>query len=261
MTFNPLELWRKCFVAESGHGKTQFGCMVYHLMHYCVLLGAIALLCAVPGLPERAAAESPYDQPLGARHVKLKPDPDNPQVKREVSCFTYPHFIIKQVDFGEVGAERLSIIPVAPGAAPPCRQAKEQNEYVIPSDTWSGYFEGVKSDNAFFRAADETNGGLGFMVFSVPGRKKLFEDTAEKGIQSLEKKDGILTLCYQRVFSSACSAVTNGSACRDTIAGQTGVAGGSLASCAGGYRRRRKKWRRCVAMLNQLRATHVSKRN
>ncbi len=236
MTFSPLELWRKCFGAESGHGKTRSGCMVHHLMHYCVLLGAIGLLGAVPGLPERAAAESPYDQPLGARHVNLKPDPHNPQVKREVSCFTYPHFVVKQVDFGEVGAERLSIIPAAPGAAPPCRQAKERNEYVIPADAWSGYFEGVKSDHAFFRAADGTNGGLGFMVFRVSDRKKLFEDTAQKGIQSLEIKDGILSLRYQRVFASTCSAVTSGSACRDTIAAQTGVAGGSLESCAGGYR-------------------------
>jgi len=236
MTFSPLELWRKCFGVESGHRKTRSGCMVRNLMHYCVLSGAIALLGAAPGLPERTAAESPYDRPLEVRHMNLKPDPDNPQVKREVSCFTYPHFVIKQVDFGEVGAERLSIIPAAPGAAPPCRQAKERNEYVIPADAWSGYFEGVKYEHAFFKAADGTNGGLGFMVFRVSDRKKLFEDTAEKGIQSLEIKDGILRLRYQRVFSSTCSAVTSGSACRDIIAEQTGVAGGSLASCAGGYR-------------------------
>ena len=236
MTFSPLELWRKCFGVESGHRKTRSGCMVRNLMHYCVLSGAIALLGAAPGLPERTAAESPYDRPLEVRHMNLKPDPHNPQVKRDVSCFTYPHFVIKQVDFGEVGAERLSIIPAAPGAAPPCRQAKERNEYVIPADAWSGYFEGVKYEHAFFKAADGTNGGLGFMVFRVSDRKKLFEDTAEKGIQSLEIKDGILRLRYQRVFSSTCSAVTSGSACRDIIAEQTGVAGGSLASCAGGYR-------------------------
>ena len=235
MVLRALGLCRKFFRAESGHRKIRLGCIVDNLMHYCGLCGAIALLCAGFGLPERAVAESLYDDPLEIRHVSLKPDPLNPHVKRDVSCFTYPHFVVKQVDFGEVGADRLSIIPSAPGGTPPCRQAKERNEYVIPDDSWSGYFKGVKSDYAFFDAADGTNGGLGFMVFRVSDRKKLFEDTAEKGIQSLEIKDGTLMLRYQRVFASRCSVVTGGAACRDTIAAETGVAGGSLSSCAEGY--------------------------
>jgi hypothetical protein len=186
-------------------------------------------------MPERAVAENLYDQPLEIRRVSLKPDPLNPQVKRDVSCFTYPHFMVKQVNFGEVGADRLSILPAAPGKMPACRQAKERNEYVIPADSWSGYFEGVKSDYAFFTAADGINGGLGFMVFRVSDRKKLFEDTAEKGIQSLELKDGTLRLRYQRVFASRCSVVTGGSACLDTIVKEAGVAGESLSSCGKSY--------------------------
>jgi hypothetical protein len=193
------------------------------------------ILGAAPGLSELAGAEGIYDQPLETRHVTLKSDPLNPRVRREVSCFIYPHFVVKQVDFGEVGTERLSIIPVVSGATPPCRQEKEQNENVIPADTWSDYFEGVKSDYAFFKAADGMNGGLGFMVFRVSDRKKLFEDIAEKGIHTLEIKDGILKLRYQRVFSSKCSVVTGGLACRDSVAEQAGVADESLSSCAGGY--------------------------
>jgi hypothetical protein len=127
----------------------------------------VALLCACLGLQERAVAGNVYDQPLEVRHVTLKPDPLDPQVKRNVSCFTCKHFVVKQVDLGEIGADRLSIIPAAPGKTPQCRQAKERDEYVIPGDSWSGYFEGVKSDYAFFVAADGTNGGLGFMVFSI----------------------------------------------------------------------------------------------
>ena len=227
-------LFKKFYPAESGL-KMRFGCRPHNLMYYSGLFGAIALLAATIGLPERALAQGLYDQPLEIRHVSLKPDPVNPQAKREVSCFTYPHFVVKQVDFGEVGADRLSITPAAPGKTVPCRQAKERNEYVIPSDSWSGYFRGVKSDYAFFDAADGTNGGLGFMVLRVSGRKKLFEDTAEKGIQSLEIKDGTLKLRYQRVFASGCSVVTGGPACRDSIAKDTGVASGSLSSCVDGY--------------------------
>ncbi|MGC9967632.1 MAG: hypothetical protein ABSE08_19730 [Syntrophobacteraceae bacterium] len=215
--------------------KMRFGCMAHNLVRYCGLFGAVALLGAGLGLPERAVAGSLYDQPLEIRHVGLKPDPLNPQAKRDVSCFTYPNFVVKQVDFGEVDADRLSIIPAASGKTTPCRQAKERNEYVIPSESWSGHFGGVKSDYAFFDASDGTNGGLGFMVFRVSDRKKLFEDSAEKGFESIEIKDGTLKLRYQRVFTSGCSVVTGGPACRDIIAKQAGVAGESLSSCANGY--------------------------
>jgi hypothetical protein len=194
-----------------------------------------AFLFACPGLPGRAVAGNLYDQPLEVRHVDLKPDPLNPQVKRSVSCFTYKHFVVKQVDFGEVGADRLSILPARPGRKPQCRQARERDEYVIPSDSWSGYFEGAKSDYAFFIAADGINGGLGFMVFSMADGKKLFEDTAEKGIQSIEIKDREVTLRYQRVFASKCSVVTEGPACQDRIGKETGVSSGSFSSCAGSY--------------------------
>ncbi|HYA41036.1 MAG TPA: hypothetical protein VEF34_07015 [Syntrophobacteraceae bacterium] len=206
------------------------------LTHYWALFGSVVLFCAAIGPPVRAVAQSPYDKPVGVKHVNLKPDPLNPQVKRNVSCFTYPEFVVKQVDYGEVGAERLSILPASPGAAPPCRQAKERNEYVIPGNSWSGYFDGVKSNYAFFKAADGVNGGLGFMVLLISERKKLFEDTAEKGIQFLEIKDGILRLRYQRVFSASCSVVTGGPACREMVSKEAGVTGASLSSCAAGYK-------------------------
>ncbi|MGA2403553.1 MAG: hypothetical protein ABSG91_17905 [Syntrophobacteraceae bacterium] len=51
-------------------------------LFYCRMLsGMVALLCACPGLQERAVAGNVYDKPLEVRHVSLKPDPLNPQVK------------------------------------------------------------------------------------------------------------------------------------------------------------------------------------
>jgi hypothetical protein len=119
--------------------------------------------------------------------------------------------------------------------AAPCRREQEQNEHVIPSDIWSGYFGGVKSDFAFFDAADGTNGGVGFMVFRVSDKTNLFEDTAEKGIQAIEVKDGNLKLRYRRVYAAKCSTVTSGAACRDAIIRETGVSSGSLSSCTDQY--------------------------
>jgi hypothetical protein len=192
------------------------------------------LLGAGPAFPAPAASDL-FDKPLSVRHVRLAPDPLNPHAKREVSCFTYAGFVVKQVDLGEVGADRLSIIPRGPGKAPACRRAKEKNEHVIAPEDWSGYFEGARSGYAFFSAPDGTNGGLGFMVFRVADRRKLFDDTAEKGLQGLETGNGTLKIRYQRVFASKCSVVTGGPACRDALVRESGIAGATLSSCAAQY--------------------------
>jgi len=218
----------------------QEGESIVHAMS--MLFGGITLLSAGLGAPVRTVAESPFDSPLKIQHVSLKPDPLNPQAKRDVSCFIYPQFVVKQVDFGEEGAERLSTIPAVPGKTPPCRLTKEQNEYdIVEEDSWCGYFDGVKLGYAFFSACDGSNGGLGFMVLRVSDKKKLLEDSArfEKDVKqpfyTLEIKEGTLKLRYQRVFASKCSVVTGGAACRDAIVKETGVASKSLSSCADGY--------------------------
>ena len=205
------------------------------------LIVTAALALSWPGFAGIASGGSLYEKPLRVRHTALKPDPLNPQAKRIVSCYDYEHFVVKQIDFGEVGADSLSVVPVEKGVEFPCREAREPGEYVIPGDTWSGYFEGAKSDRLFFTAADGINGGLGFMVFSATGKKKLFEDVAAKGLQAIETEGEILRLRYQRVFASKCSVVTGGAACREAIAKETGVAAESLSLCAGGYQAAKKQ--------------------
>ena len=191
-------------------------------------------------LPLPALAGSPFDAPLQVRHVRLPPDPQNPNAKRQVSCFYYRSIVVKQVDYGEVGAERLALLPVLYGNATPCRAARESNEYVIPADSWSGYFKGVKAEYAFFDAPDGTNGGLGFMVMRVYGRRSLFEDTAQHGIESLDIQEGTLRLRYQRVFAADCSVLTAGNECRERLVHDTGVAERSFSICAQGYQAARQ---------------------
>jgi hypothetical protein len=198
------------------------------------------LLLLLLTLPLPALARSPFDAPLHVQQVRLPPDPQNPNAKRKISCFYYRSIVVKQVDYGEVGAERLALLPVLSGNATPCRAVRESNEYVIPADSWSGYFKGVKSEYAFFDAADGTNGGLGFMVMRVYGRRSLFEDIAQHGIESMEIQEGTLRLRYQRVFAADCSVLTTGSACRERLAHDTGVAEASLSICAQGYQAARQ---------------------
>jgi hypothetical protein len=173
------------------------------------------------------------------RRIRRIP-PQNPNAKRQVSCFYYRSIVVKQVDYGEVGAERLALLPVLSGNATPCRVVRETNEYVIPPDSWSGYFKGVKAEYVFFDAPDGTNGGLGFMVMRVYGRRTLFEDTAQHGIERMDIQEGTLRLRYQRVFAADCSVLTAGTACRARLVRDTGVAQASLSICAQGYQAARQ---------------------
>jgi hypothetical protein len=190
------------------------------------------IACAVPAL---VLASDPFDSPLKVRNVRLAADPQNPKIRRLVTCFYYRSIVVKQVDYGEVGAARLALLPVLSRNATQCHEDREAMEYVIPADTWSGYFKGVKADYAFFDAPDGTNGGLGFMVLRLFDRKAVLEDVAQHGIKSVDYEEGVLKLRYQRVFAGTCSIPTGADSCRDALIRDTGVSSGSLSICSQGY--------------------------
>ncbi len=196
---------------------------------------ALAALLAM-GVVQAARAVDVYDAPLRVQHVRLPADPSNPSTRREVVCWSYPNHMIKQVDFGEVGAERLAILPAAAGKMRPCREPKEADEYAIPVEVWSGYFAGSKGGFAFFNGEDGVNGGDAFMAMRIADKKKLLEDVADKGFESMEVRGGALQVRYRRVYSAACSVLTSGASCIDAVAKTTGVSTASLAICSDGYR-------------------------
>jgi hypothetical protein len=200
-------------------------------MIFCIVMLTGSISVSASGAPN----QSPFDPPAETRREKLAPDPQKPGLERTVSCFDYPRFTIRQVDLGEVGAATLSIIPSAPGKKPACAEQPQDGEYEIPNELWSGYFVGVKGDYAFFDAGDGTNGGLGFMVFQVSSKKKLFDDMADGGLESVTIKDDAVTLRYRRNFSGPCSVVTGAAACSERLAREMGVASIPSATCAESY--------------------------
>jgi hypothetical protein len=68
------------------------------------------LLLILLAFPVLGLAASPFDPPLKSRHVRLKADVQNPEATRQVSCLYYRSIVVKQVDFGEVGADRLALL-------------------------------------------------------------------------------------------------------------------------------------------------------
>jgi hypothetical protein len=213
----------------------------------------MVLAMAACSLPALALASGPFDSPLKTRTAQLAADPQNPKARRQVTCFYYRSIVIKQVDYGEVGADRLALLPVLARNATQCHEEREPLEYVIPADIWSGYFKGVKADYAFFDAPDGINGGLGFMVLRLYDRKPVLEDVAQHGVRSIDYEEGVLKLRYQRVHAGNCSILTAGADCRDALVRDTGVSAGSLSICSQGYRAAKEAMAkgRCAAQANR----------
>lgn len=197
-------------------------------MRISLLGAALPLMLGAASAP----AAGVFDEPVKTEKVALTPDPVNPQAKAELSCFSYKGFFIKQIDRGEVGAESISVV-ISKAFA--CSETRQEGEYVIPAQQWSGYFLGVKGDYLFLSAPDGTNGGQGFAVFSILRRAKLFEDVAQGPITEATAKDDTLTLSYSRVYTSNCSVITGGAECGAAIEKSTGLAAASFSGCAEGY--------------------------
>lgn len=202
---------------------------------------AFIALCAL-SLQQAFAKDAAglFEKPASVEKIPLAPDPLNPDAKPMLSCFLFKSFAVKQIDRGEVGAERLSILPIAAGQGKPaCREDKAEGEIVLDSAAWSGYFKGVKGDYVFFDASDGFNGGLGFAIFSASGAK-LFDDVA-KDIHSLKLANGGVALTYRRVYGTKCSLFKDAAGCWAEIKKDTGLTQATPPDCAAAYKREQKR--------------------
>jgi len=192
-----------------------------------------ASICGALLAPAALAAGPMFDAPLDtAKHVLPETKAD---AETTLSCLYYPHFMVKQVDEGEVGATQLSMIPVGDTAKPACRRENVAAEKIVNPRDWSGYFKGVKGGYVFFDADDGVDGGLGFAVFSADATK-LFDDSAVGDIESATTDAAGLTLRYKRSFSGDCSVPHEGAKCWARIAAATGLDPAAQPDCAAGYR-------------------------
>jgi hypothetical protein len=204
------------------------------------LLAALSFLLTAP-CTRAARASSGFDKPLNVHVVALPTDKDNPQAKPKRSCFYYPDRMVKEVDLGEPGAERLSFTPVGSESQQPKCVADNRREIAIKSDDWSGYFDGMKGDFAFFDADDGHEGGMPFAVFS-PAAKKLFEDIRQgDDFKSIRLSGDTLTMRYRRVFVAPCSLYADAKGCWDRIVGTTGLTQSTRPDCTKPYENEMKR--------------------
>lgn len=185
--------------------------------------------------PAHAKATSVFDAPLKTLKVTLAANEVG--AKPKVTCSIYPHFMVKQVDEGEVGAAQLSIIPLAPGAKPVCQRKNIPGEKVVDPKEWTGYADGVKGDYVFFSADDGVNGGLGFAIVAAGTGKKLFDDSAVGKLKGVTLAGDVLTVRYARSYSAECSVPHEGASCWSKIATATSETSAKQPDCDAGYRK------------------------
>ena len=208
-------------------------------LHRAVMAGIV--LAGLAGFAGTSAAAGLFDTPTKLLRLPLAADPANPEAKAQLSCFYYPHFMVKEVDLGELGSEQLSIIPIAAGQKKPtCRRENSPEEKIVSPNDWSGYFWGVKGGFVFFSAEDGWNGGMGFAVFTAADAKKIFEDAA-KTWRSIQLTASGVTMRYQRVYEAACSLLTDESACWQQIGQDTGIAAKKAPDCTATYAAEQKR--------------------
>ena len=194
------------------------------------LLTALASLCPPPASAREAQSVAPFDRPLQTRRVVVAPSPSTHGEKKTVRCITFAHVMVKEIDAGEIGDEQISLVPVAsPTDRPPCQVKNAANEHVIPSETWSGYFQGAKDDYVFLSAEDGVNGGLGFSVYRGADPTSLFQDAVKFErdhilFQSIAGDAAGVRLRYTRVYTAPCSVQAEGAACWARIAAETHAA-------------------------------------
>lgn len=185
------------------------------------------------GASENAA---PFDRPVKVDVVSLPRDVLNPDAKPKITCSRYPTFAVKEVDLGEVGAEKLALL----ATDAPCERAGER-ERVIEDDT-AGYVMGVSGGFVFFRAADGWNGGLPFVVYDAATGERLLNDSLEgDGFAAITSGKGELTLDFHRVYTASCSFYMEGAACAKAIGDDTGLQPKQLPDCAAAYKAEMKR--------------------
>ncbi len=165
-----------------------------------------SLACHV--VPDAAAL---FDAPTRIDEVGLPVDPANPDTKRRIRCYRYPDFAVKEVDYGEKGAQKLAVI----AAGDACREEGADDR--IPAG-FEGYYLGAKGDFLFFTASDGWNGAMPFYVHDAKTLAVLFEDSFEgSGFGSLSVDGRSLKIEFRRAFSASCSLYLDGGNCPDQI--------------------------------------------
>jgi hypothetical protein len=211
-------------------------------------VGLALLACRCLAQGGGADGTSPFDRPVQTRRVVLGPSPNSPGQQSVVRCATYAGFMVKEIDTAEVGDDQISVLALqSPAERPVCQAANRPGEKIVPTDTWGGYFLGVKAGWLLLSAEDGVNGGMGFAVMrSDEPSRLLFRDLAtldhdRVGFRAVSVEGERLRLRYTRLFAAPCSVQTDRATCWARIVAETHVPPAPVPDCAAGYLRAKRE--------------------
>ncbi len=193
-----------------------------------------------------------FDKPVRKQRVELGKAANALSDRNRVTCYYFPKFMVKEVDLGEEGAERLGIVPVTPQSRGKCVRSRSKEEIVVPAKDWSGYFMGVKNDYVFFSGEDGWNGAMPFAIFDAATGKKLFEDSA-KADMAFVATGQTVSVRYLRVVSDDCFILKD-AACWQRMATKYGLDNVAVPDCQRVTRLPRNRWRKRAALPSALRS-------
>ena len=187
----------------------------------------------------------PFDPPLLVNTIRT-----GSGARHEIRCFTFAHFIVKEIDEGELGDAQISVIPLGPAAHPTCQAADIPGERRFARDAIADYFLGTKGDFVFLSADDGVDRGMGFAVYRAADNGLVFQEAAQLRdaaplLRSIVPAADGLRLGYTRVMHGPCSVAIDGAACQARIAKEAAIPPEPAPDCVGTYRK--EKHERAVA--------------
>lgn len=211
----------------------------------------LRLMFSVLALGTIAHAGS-FDEPVLKKTIDLGPARYSPDARAKVTCYFFHNFMVKEIDLGEKGAERLAIVPGAKNKMHTCSRMRDEGEKTINPDDWTGYFKGVKGNLVFFDADDGVNGGMGFAVFDAKTGKKLWDDVALGDLEIDGNADKEVFLRYTRVVDGGCIMPKEHSACWEKIKSKFSLGDVATPDCKVGYEKSAQDMAkgRCQAQSN-----------
>jgi|KBSMisStaDraftv2_1062788.scaffolds.fasta_scaffold325365_2 hypothetical protein len=214
------------------------------VLWYLMAVLAITVGSQVSELQSRAQIarplDSPFDRPLRKEVIDLGPSEfyePRFKVRNTLTCFYYPRFVVKQLDFGQKGAEWDAIVPTGGGNWPRCEQTKNDREIRVDQEHWCGYFAGAVGNLVFLDASDGLNGSMNFSVIETESGREVFRDTARRKylikknrlvwegqrLQIKKHPEGPPVLTYTRAYFAECPLPKGGLDCWNKIRASTGL--------------------------------------
>jgi hypothetical protein len=179
---------------------------------------AASLFSALPSFAQDAN-HGPFDVPTKVDVIKLPVEQGAEDSAPAITCSRYAEFMVKEVDKGELGADKLALLP----KDAPCEETTA-GETVIKDDM-AGYYMEAKGNYVFFTTADGYNGGMQFVVIDAKTQKHLFDDSfaLDEDVKTATIEGTKLTLGFKRVFTADCSLYDDTNGCGDKVKAATGL--------------------------------------